>query len=196
MKKALFVVPLLFAALGAAPVVNADLTYSVNQGVDTGSISGILTTDGAIGTLGESDIVDWNVTLNDGTAAIDLLPSNSFVGIFGSDLTASASSLMFNFSGLDDGYFFISDPNPGAEQGAFCYESSDFCSGFPAGIVIFNLGGDNLFPFAAESGQQTIATVVATPEPGTAALLLTGLASTILIRKRVAGLVRPDPARR
>jgi hypothetical protein len=183
MKKSFGIIALLFAALSAPATLRADITYTVDQTVDIGSITGTITTDGTTPNLTMSDIVSWDLTLNDGTTIVDLIPSNSFLGIVGSDLTASGTDLMFNFGGTDDGYFFISDPATPPE-GAFCYETSTACSSFPAGIVIYDLGGDNLFPFAAESGNQDIATV--TPEPSTGVLLLTGIVLMILLRKRIA----------
>ena len=69
MRKTLRIIPvlLLFAAIGAPTVARADITYAVDETVGAGSATGFITTDGTIGILDTADILNWNLTLNDGT---------------------------------------------------------------------------------------------------------------------------------
>jgi hypothetical protein len=48
-------------------------TYEVDRAVDAGSVTGFIETDGTIGVLGTSNVLDWSLLLNDGTTAFDLL---------------------------------------------------------------------------------------------------------------------------
>ena len=65
------------------------------------TVSGIITTDGTIGVLQSSDIVSYNLQLNDNLRPaydIDLTPANSgIVEDTGNGLSASATGLSFNF---------------------------------------------------------------------------------------------------
>src|ERR1700691_5506357 len=109
MRKSLWIIALVFATIPAPTVLRADdITYTVNQMVGPGSVTGFITTDGTTGTLSTTDISGWNLTLNDGYGDTTLLtPSNSVEGVGGSDLTASSSDLMFDFNG-DGGVFYFS----------------------------------------------------------------------------------------
>ena len=69
MRKSLRIIPvlLLFAAIGAPTVARADITYAVDETVGAGSATGFITTNGTLGILDTADILNWNLTLNDGT---------------------------------------------------------------------------------------------------------------------------------
>jgi hypothetical protein len=88
------------------------------------------------GVLSVGNILNWDLTVTDPTqtqTSFNILGplsgNNSQVGLFGSDLTASASDLTFNFSGGDGGYLLFQNP--------FLFSGADFwCNstiGFPAG---------------------------------------------------------------
>ena len=87
------------------------ITYSVNRTIAAGSVTGTIQTDGTIGVLSAANVIDWNLTLNDGTSTFVLTGpasgNNSHVFITGSDVTATAAGLSFNFSGVDSGYFLF-----------------------------------------------------------------------------------------
>jgi hypothetical protein len=194
MKKSLFIIPLLFAALGAPTVVRADITYDFDLTVGAGSVSGTITTDGTIGGIGAGNIAGWNLTLADGTNTLVLTPFNSSVtvsGCCGGALTATPTDLAFNF-GLSESYGAQFDFNGiDSTVGELCL--SFYCSEGD-GIEISNLDsvGDNVFvdEFPPLYTGTEIATV--TPEPGTAILWLTGVVLMILMRKRLAQLLRLD----
>jgi hypothetical protein len=57
--RAVVLLPLL---IGAASICGASpITYSVNQTVGAGSVSGFIETDGTIGTLTTANILNWNL---------------------------------------------------------------------------------------------------------------------------------------
>jgi hypothetical protein len=75
--------------------------------------SGTITTDAKTGVLSPSDIIDWNILLHaPGLQRTDydftLTPINSYVAAtFGSDLTADASGLHWDFGATDSEQFDI-----------------------------------------------------------------------------------------
>ena len=56
-----------------------DITYTVNQSLLPGAISGTITTDGTLGTLGIADVVGWNLTSTQGATSQVFTPSDSAV---------------------------------------------------------------------------------------------------------------------
>jgi len=102
-------------------------TYNVSLKVGPASVIGSIATDGTIGVLAPANILGWNLLLNDPTLiyppnAPPTTPCNglpctmtvagtpaSWFGLAGTDLSATATQLRFNFSGTDTGYFFLGD---------------------------------------------------------------------------------------
>jgi hypothetical protein len=165
------------------PVVKTEL-YIVNQTVGAASIAGSITTDGTIGVLSTSDIVDWDLILNDGTNIVDLTASNSVAQLLGVDLTASAANLEFNFSASDYGQLVFYNYSPGSEYGVVCIEANNNCAGDSNQLVLYDLTQDGLFEDQSLNGDQAIATIA--PEPGTAVLWPTGIGLMILMRQHLA----------
>ena len=159
---------------------SADITYDVDQTVGIGSVKGFIETDGTTGVLGASNILNWNLLLNDGTNAIDLLGplsgSNSALGVAGSDLSATATQVLFNFSGSDDGWALFQAPVLSTGSNFWCSGimpngiggKTTGCSDEPAGETL-NVKPDSN-EFTALSGTQVIASTV--PEPSYSLLLL------------------------
>jgi hypothetical protein len=132
-------ITLLPLAIGAAPPCSAaSITYDVNQTIGAGGVTGDIVTDGTIGILVQSDIVDWNLLLNDGTNTKDLLGplsgSNSvvFVG-FGNttNLSATATQMLYNFSANDTMGALIFESTAIPTDGYLCFNSEGCTQALP-----------------------------------------------------------------
>jgi hypothetical protein len=184
MKKILWTICILFTAIAVPTLLRADIVYNVNQPIGSGGATGFIITDGTIGTLTLSNIVDWNLTLNDGMNVADLIPSNSSVffgnhdnGVGNVDVTATSVDLMFNYSAPDGGFLSF-----GGASGELCYTSWSNCWG-PTAVGVYSVGGDGRSVYVGESQNQVIATAV--PEPSSFLLLSgLGIAMTGMQRKR------------
>jgi hypothetical protein len=163
-------------ALGAASLSMAGpIDYYVSETVGSNSVYGYIETDGTLGVLSGSNILGWNLTYSNGT--------NTSGGLLfpftGSDLSATANQLSFNFSGGDGGVFDISD-------GSLDFDLFYCSSGQPSNQSCWLNGGGgegiriNTFvspsnEFVSQSGTQPIATMTLTPLQGglpTAPILL------------------------
>lgn len=171
----------LFAAAPAAAVV-----YSINVGDSTLGAIGFIETDGTIGTIGSANIVDWGFALADNGVNFTLTgPSNSGLAVQGSDLTATASGLFFNFSG--SGLALFQNPFVGSSINFICFTATTGCDGRGTGIRIStNTFGDGI----PQVGQVQIGAAGggAVPEPAGWAMLIAGfgLVGAVARRRRTA----------
>jgi hypothetical protein len=172
--------------LSAVAVCNATPTiyYAVNRTVGTGTVTGFIATDGTLGVLGAPNIVDWNISLLVGSDSYDLLGplsgNNSTAYIDGIDLTATPTQLLFNFSANDFGYFLL-QYSVNVHDGFHFYCDAIVLGRCPRGETDspqYFTDGQTV----ERSGNIVIAGEV--PEPGTCALLFTGVG--LLIGKRKA----------
>ncbi len=151
-----------------------NITYQVDQtGIGPDSVTGTIETDGVIGVVAFSDILDWDLQLFNGTATYNLLGplsgDNSNLQLLGNALTGSATQLLFDFSAVA-GEVLISANGTGLP-----YWQLDAPSSVQA-VAALTLSDE------PESGTQVIGT--ATPEPSTYGFVLIGLLG--LMRKRLA----------
>jgi hypothetical protein len=91
-----------------------------------------------LGVLNVNNILNWDLTVTDPTQAItssDILGpfsgSNSQVGLSGSDLTATPTELLFNFSGTDNGWLLFQSPTLFNGSDFWCSANSAYNSSFP-----------------------------------------------------------------
>lgn len=110
---------LLLTGITLQPVAHAGLiSYEVNRSVgDFGTVTGIIKTDGTLGTLSIENIVDWNITLNadsnqatTGQLLGPLSGSNSFITIFPTTAikaiaNGSINALLIDFGTLESEAF-------------------------------------------------------------------------------------------
>jgi hypothetical protein len=204
MQKFLAAIAALGMAVGMSTVARASIVYTINQTSTTPEVGGelsplsdtvigTLTTDGTIGVLQSSNILSWNLQLNDNLRPafdFDLTPANS--GIWfdtGNGLTASATQLSFDFS--DAGaVFIIQGTNPHGFSSGFNY----FCLQATSGPC---LAGETIVPdyFAVDgvlaTGLGGSVPLNGVPEPGTWAMLLFGFGGLAVImrsRRRMAAV--------
>lgn len=179
---------LLAAALVCALYASSShaAAYVSTRTVGSATIYFSLTTDDTLGVITSDNITNYAVTIISGANTINFAPANSALFIFGSQLTATATDLSFNFGGAGNSFLVF---NRGAGVGDhYCFETSG-CSGQFNSAESFRVGGAPA-PFTGEarSGVQVIASVAsvsAVPEPATWALMLLGFASIGVGMRRV-----------
>lgn len=182
---------LIMGIIGAASFISictanaADITYDVNQTIGTGGVTGIIETDGTIGVLSASNILNWNLAVNaNPQGAFDLVgpgPGNGIL-VGGGDLSATATQLLFDFSGADKGFVVIGNDN--IQNLLFLSPDSGF--GFIVSGEVIQTGEFSGFGTDL-SGTQVIATTAngpSVPEPGSVLLLSGGLLGLGLLRLR------------
>ena len=177
--------------LGISICAAAPITYNVNQTIGQGDVVGTIQTNGATGVLAAGDLLAWNLTLNGVGASYNLTNASSSILLVGSDLTATALNLFFNFSGADNGYLLFQESLFSGMRYYCDATAADTCLQ-GASVVpqsIFDPSAQNV----PQSGNLVIGTAAtATPEPGSIVLLLTGVAGLAASRWRKRGASRSD----
>ncbi len=168
------------------------ITYDIDLAVGaTGSVTGTLQTDGTIGALSSSNIVDWTFdlcfdvtcqTVNDANAQLGLR-----VGILAATLTDLVLDFADNFA--DDGSFtllmhdltwsFEAQASGGGNTGGSYGMRQDSPSGSNIAFESVSLGSN-------PAVVQFASVPVSVPEPGTLALLGLGLAAIGIGRRKNA----------
>jgi hypothetical protein len=186
--------------LAMAGGAQANNIYDVNESIGAGGVVGTITTDGNVGVLGASDILNWNLTLTgNGGATFNLVGGSSGVEVGNisdpfnpnagtPDLTADANHIYFNFSATDGGYLgFQTLPLYGGQNywscGAF-NNNFDVVQGFGVVPVLFS---DPSSIYQPELGNQIIASVETVSAPdlaGTMPLLGLGLGALAAFGRR------------
>jgi hypothetical protein len=165
----------------------ADIIYHVNLPVDGGSVTGTITTDGAIGTLFNGDITAFNLTLFDGTATATLMDGVNGGSIFigAGSLAATPTDLTFNFNlSVTFVNFFTS---PGCQPIWTLRTNGGSACNAVSGTVMSVQATSTTGPATMSeigAGNVVIGTTTVIPEPGSVGLMVTGLASLIGLRKR------------
>jgi hypothetical protein len=178
----------ILAAAGVAAVLAASpaaaIVYTINVGDSTLGAVGFIETDGTIGTIAEANIVDWQFDLADNGVDFTLNgAANSGKLVLGTDLSATATGLFFNFSGA--GAALFQNPNIGSGINFICFTGNVGCGGGQFRISIStNTFGEGI----AQSGVQQIGTTgtAAVPEPSSWAMLIAGFGLVGAVARRRA----------
>jgi hypothetical protein len=112
--------------VGAVLCSAGPITYDVSETVGAGSVTGTIETDGNTGVLAQGDISAFNLLVNNGSGTFDLTNLNAAPTVNGSDLTATATQLSFNFGAGDEGYVLFEANNTPFQY--FCLETAQICS--------------------------------------------------------------------
>src|SRR5664279_2506533 len=171
---------LLAATLASA----SSITYNVNRTIGSGTVTGFIQTDGTFGTLTLANVTDWSLVLFTPLQGSFSLfgpgsGNNSVVWSTGGDISATATQLLFDFSGSDFGVFafqqglfsgnhYYCDGTQTAQTNGYCAQGESV-----APISVFQSGWQN----APRTGNLVIGTAgnSAVPEPGSLALLGSGI---------------------
>lgn len=158
-----------------------NITYAINLQAGSATAQGTITTDGHLGALSTSDILAFQITLSQGatTAVVSAPPAGSY-GVYGTDLTATATDLSYDFADLSPNFFGLGVPN------TLCFSGNGDCLGATGPGVDIYLDGK-----AYQLGLQTEGVITSglatTPEPSSMALLGTGFLGVAgVLRKRLS----------
>jgi hypothetical protein len=146
-------------------------------------VTGTVTTDGNTGTLASADILNWNLVFNDGSAVGPFNSGNSGVSVSGTALSATATQLLFNYTG-SLGYLLFQAPIIGSSINYWCNDatSNGQCDSVPVSEVVGRSKGTE--QTAARTGTVVLGTAASSvPEPTTISLLLSGGAWLVLLRR-------------
>lgn len=171
-------ISMLLAAAFAVFAMSAHAaTYNVNGAIGAGTVVGTMETDGTLGVLDTSDIVNWSFTISAGNLAggasevIDSTNTPGF-GVFGTAFTATSTELLFDFTGA--GLVFFA----GSSSNGWCLTTGSQCGPIPgigAGTYIYynaDLFMGSLVPaqFSPSSDPSAVIGTLATPVPLPASL--------------------------
>ena len=172
-------------ALASPSVACATVYVSGGPVNGIGSYTLSLTTDNTIGVIQSGNILAYNIFVSNGTSNFTLTEGNSTTFVSGLGLTATATDLLFNFSG--SGYALIQSAFVGSGGPFFCFQASpcfDYVgSGTGLAPVVSNTPIANRL-----EGTQIVASVAgagAVPEPATWTMMLLGFgAMGVSLRRR------------
>ncbi len=176
-------VALVGTAANAAPTI-----YNINQNIGLGSVIGTIKTNGTVGSLTQSDVLGFDLTVNGLGASVNLTQENSILINQGSNFSATTDNLLFDYSG-PSGFLLFQQEKFGTGMKYYCNSSvADTC--FQGASAIPEAFNDPSAQVEARVGQQIIGSVAgAVPEPATWALMILGFGAVGCAMRR-----RTEPA--
>lgn len=182
-----FTTALSLVALSAS--VGQAATFNVSRSIGSGGVTGIIDTDNTIGTLSQSNIINWNLLLNDGIDTFNLLGplsgANSKLLISGNSFSATATDLLFNFNSINSDVVLFQNPNTGSGKNFWCIKIGT-CGGPATGESVAITFGN--LQNSSQSGLTSIATSAeaqAVPEPFTIIGTIIGGTTALRMRKKL-----------
>ena len=166
-------------ALLAATTAHAGIVYDVSRTVGASEITGHIETDGTLGTIGRTAVIDWQLDIFSffGPTAATMTPSDSDLVFLGSGFQATATELVFDFNQLDSISFI------GTTGAQWCLGGTDSGCTSPSTEVLATISGTDS---AAHTGSEVIG-VASVPVPVAAWLSGSGLLA-------LAAMARPGKA--
>ena len=164
----------LLATLNASVATADPITYTGVRSVGDGSATLSITTDGTIGVLTADNIVDWLISVSWESSLTLRGPSSgndSQVASRGSALSATASELVYDFSGSPSGFLLFQNPAIGLGGPFYAVQTAGagaFNVQDPAeGLTDLPRGSNPSFAFthSLRTGQVVLATSIPNPEP-------------------------------
>jgi hypothetical protein len=130
-------------AFGGATPSKADIIYDVNLTIGAGTVTGTITTDGALGVLSSLDITNFHLVLSEGALSFTLTSAGGFSveNIRGTAVTATAAGLFFNLNSTGNPADFIFNTS----QLAFvCWNGANGnCNNGPVSASYFEIAPDD-----------------------------------------------------
>jgi PEP-CTERM motif len=159
------------------------ITYSVDLGSGTDSVVGEITTDGHTGILKASDVVGFSLQItSDGQTAT--LSTGDMVYVNGSNFTATASGLFFNFSSNSGGNLLLDNMDGGGFNDVCFNDKSESCSDNRSAVGL-TVGDQNIGAnFISETGTFEFGVAAAVPEPSTWAMMVLGFLGLVFVGYR------------
>ncbi len=169
-------------ALLCSAAANAGIVYNVNRAIGAGSVTGFVETDGTLGVIDSSNILNWTLTLTSSSlsgGSPDTITSATAIQTnlsFGAT-TATSTSILFDFGAAGNNYFLLQ----GGDANYWCVQTNGCWDLGGAGEAMgFGPNGGGMWAEIVRDGQQGLIEIASTnanvPEPGSLALIALGIA--------------------